>query len=517
MFVVELIVFVIFIFLYYSISIVKLVNFKASKQSVDITSSETDHSRKQLVRLILQAICSFNSIIVFIGLVSETYFFGAFVLGNSFGISIAFFICAIFILPVVKNLDPSISSPFEYLQKRYSDKVYIRVISSLAGLVFYFTFMTLYLTGSAVILGSLVPELPDWSPELIIGFVLLIGGLLGGYQQFLTVILIQMALIIIGLLVASIITLVSETNVNNSLSDIWNVAANFEKAKFVKTEINFATRYTIWNQMFSLPLPWCVMHLFTLKNFKQIRQMKNIKTGRMVLLFSIPVVILANFIPVISGIMCFIFFIDIYPFKLDTLKNKNQIATYWIIFTLGETVPWLTGVVFASLIANSLIQHSTGMNACANVIINDQIKPIFRIRNSTFKYENRLRIFLVVFLEISSIALSRLINYLGNSLISLFYWINNAINAPFFGLLLLAFFNPYSNHFGASISFVLCLGITSWLAIGSIMYNRADNIKNARTFLNLNKTFVHTVNLSRFEPQPTEHIIYQSYSIATIW
>jgi hypothetical protein len=425
--------------------------------------------------------------------------------------------CAIFILPIVKNLDPTISSPFEYLQKRYNDKVYIRLISSLAGLIFYFAFMTLYLVGSAVILGSLVPELPDWSVELIIGFVLLIGGLLGGYQQYLTVILIQMGLIIVGLLVASIITLVSQTNEHISFSDLWHIAADLEKAKFIKTEVNFATRYTIWNQMFSLPLAWCVMHLFTLKNFKQARQMKNIKTGRIVLLFSIPLVIVANLIPIISGVMCFIFFIDIYPFKLNILKNKNQIATYWIILTLGKTVPWLTGIVFASLIANSLIQHSTGMNACANLIINDQIKPILKIRNSTLAQEAHLRAFLIVCLEIGSIGLSRLINFMGNSLISLFYWMNNAINAPFFGLLLLAFFNPYSNHVGASLSFVLCLGITSWLAVGSIVYNRVDNIKNAKTFLKLNKSFIHTVNLSQIEPKSTEHIVYRSYSVATIW
>ena len=42
----------------------------------------------------------------------------------------------------------------------------------------------------------------------------------------------------------------------NALSSYWNQAKNNSRLNFIISSSDLTVRYTVWNQLFSLPIPW---------------------------------------------------------------------------------------------------------------------------------------------------------------------------------------------------------------------------------------------------------------------
>ncbi len=62
------------------------------------------------------------------------------------------------VVPLMVTLEDDIKTPYQYFERRYGNKKYVRAITATFGMIFYFSFLTLYLWGCANLLTTLIPQ-----------------------------------------------------------------------------------------------------------------------------------------------------------------------------------------------------------------------------------------------------------------------------------------------------------------------------------------------------------------------
>ena len=160
-----------------------------------VLSKLANKSSLKTAILVINSYSSFNSIIAFVGIVTETYLYGATVMLNYLSVSLGY-VFAFFILePFFYDLDNKIVTPWEYLEQRYKSKL-IRITSTIVSMFFYFSFITMHLWGAATILSTVFMDLPFWVSCLIIGIFSISGSIFGGYNQLAGINCFQLILLI---------------------------------------------------------------------------------------------------------------------------------------------------------------------------------------------------------------------------------------------------------------------------------------------------------------------------------
>ena len=455
----------------------------------------------------------FNSVFILVGLITETYLYGGRVVGNLISMSIGYILAFTILNPFFYNLDKDIKSPYQYLEKRYDNKT-IRIISALVGLLFHLLFISLQLWGCATILATIFPKLKLWIAILTIGSISTISSLFSGLKQSVKVSILQFILTMLGIISALVISF--SYNQMHSPAQLWEIADKFHRRNFIYVDTDLRTKYTIFNQLFSLPIPWCAVHAIYMPNFTKYRSISSKIKSKMILISHLPVMLLVNGSFIFSGIACFVYFYNCDPIFTNEVINKNQIATLWILKSLSKQLPSIAGFCLASVIYFSMSQYSIGISLGAKLIINEILNPIKSNKLSNFKIKI-FKIGLSLVIGILTFTISIRFQYAKNSIISLFYVINNSINSPTLGLFILSMCNPYANWFGATLAFVCNLSITLWLALGSVAFS---NLKiqefPPNTFGCLNETF-SSYSIMNVDFYPKNQTLFYLYSISAIW
>ena len=205
---------------------------------------------------LLNPYLSFNSVLIFIGMISEAYLYGSILFGNLVGIAISYIYSTLLLRFFFYDLDKSIKSPYEYLQKRFRDSVVIRATCAFAAIFFHYSFITLQLLCCAVVFKTVYPELVHlWQSVLILGIYSMFGAYLHGFRQTFKQNFIQFFLYISGVICAIFITFFAHTK-NRSPSELWDIAYQFNRLNFFQIDKDLRTKHAILNQTLSLPLPW---------------------------------------------------------------------------------------------------------------------------------------------------------------------------------------------------------------------------------------------------------------------
>jgi Na+/proline symporter len=197
---------------------------------------------------------SFNSVMVFIGLTTQVYLYGVKLFCNLFAITIAFIIVGLTIQPFLYDLDKSIKTPYEYLEKRYKSKL-IRILSALAGFLFLISFFSLFLCSIGLIIGTLFHETVElWTSIVIFGVFSLIASTLGGFNQSVKSTSMQFLMYFIGIVIA--LTSTFFYNKKSTVKEIGTILAKHGRASIFDTHVDLHTRYSTISQLISLPIPW---------------------------------------------------------------------------------------------------------------------------------------------------------------------------------------------------------------------------------------------------------------------
>ena len=518
---------------------------KLAQQATTLTENQTMFSEqkrpeaakkkfdlKTYTKKIINYTVGFNSSFLIVGSMSESYFYSITMVGNIISVTLGFVYAFLIVHPFMYSLDAEIKTPYQYFEKRYRNK-HVRSISAMMGMFFYFSFLTLYLWGCTILLCTLIPDMPFWLATLIIGVYSLLGSSIGGFQQTTIINATQFLTVVAGLITAMVLTI---NKSKNSLDELWNFAYLNERTNFFEMRTNIKIRYTLLNQMISLPMPWCAVHSLLLPNFIRYRSIEGKYKSRFLMVSNFPVMILVNFVILLSGgFLCYLFFYGCDPFRAEKILNKNQTGTYWLYLILSEYAPALTGVLFSSIICFSVVQHSSGIALCANTIVDETIRPFWSCAYLSEGACKRVKLALTICLSVLSIMYSMSFQFARNTMLSLFFLFNNSTNSPILGLFLLSAFNPYANAFGAITGFVTNLLLNYWFASGSLIIAKEfptdTALCNSNTYLNNFENFDFS-NLTYFSSKLIPPVnssllhdyylynypaIYYIFSIPAIW
>lgn len=491
----------------------RIKNSNESKSALKNEPTTKSNETLKTLKFILNSYASFNSIVICIGFISETYLYGGRLLMNLVSVSIGYLVAFFILHPVVYRLKSS-RTPFEYLQHRYRDNRLIRVIAALCGILFYLLFMSLHLWGCSIVLSTILPQIPYlFISTIVIGAYGTIGSIFKGFNQSITINIIQIVLLLSGLISALVITFNSNKN-NKTAGDLWEIAGLYNRRNFIEQSGDLRTRYTVWNQVFSLPIPWCTIHILMQPNFTKYRAIKGNAKSRFILISHLPVMFLINTLFVFCGIAAFVFYYDNDPISSKRVENKNQIAILWLIESLDLYLPSLAGFSLAALFANGIQVYSVGIWACSNSFLNDVLGELVKQKTKIIK-----AICCCLFGALS-IVLSFLFKYAKNSILSLFFLFSNSLNSPILGLFLLSMFNPKANHVGALLAFIINLAINLWLALSSVAFSNLKNQEFTPLVFNSvgnQSALVTNTTIANDEYYPKDQILFYLYSISSIW
>jgi hypothetical protein len=251
---IDQIIFFLMVGIYFTITIFTKIKDSFRKSSLKQIDLEKDKegtkskNKYENFKFILNSYFSFNSVVIGIGFITETYLYGGRLLLNLLSVSIGYLIAFLIVHPVIYNLDKKIKSPYEYLQYRYGDRKSIRYIAASVGIFFYLLFMSLHLWGCSVILSAILPQIPGlFISSIVIGVFGTLGSLFQGYVQSFKINLIQFLLLLSGLIAAIVISFTSNKD-NKSASDLWQIVSLCGRDNFIVSNGDLITRYTIWNQ-----------------------------------------------------------------------------------------------------------------------------------------------------------------------------------------------------------------------------------------------------------------------------
>jgi hypothetical protein len=109
-----------------------------------------ENQKNTFIKSVLNYCVKYNSAVLIVGGLAESYLYGIRVICNIFSILLGFLYALLFIQPFMISLKDEVHTPYEYFQKRYRNKTYVRVVVCLISQFYYFTFLTLYLWGCEV-------------------------------------------------------------------------------------------------------------------------------------------------------------------------------------------------------------------------------------------------------------------------------------------------------------------------------------------------------------------------------
>jgi hypothetical protein len=492
-------------------------NGAAVQQSIR-TMNQQSVEKVDIIKSIANAFLTCNYSVLFVGIISETYLFGSKLIINFGAVCIGYLLVFLFFLPFVYNLDKSITSPYLYLQKRYNENIFIRITSAFVGFFFYFSYITLMLWGIMIVLSTILFDLSILASGLVAGILSLIGCFIGGLEQSIKSSAIQFILLFLSI-IAALIGTIKANKYGKNLSQLWSMARKYERLNIIDTNIDLRIRYTIWNQLFSLPFPWIIVHLFTMSNFTKYRSISTLARSRALLILNAPIMLIINILLVFAGIFAFMFFYACDPLLEKSITNKNQIVPYWAIKALSESFPFVGGAMLACVFTYSLCFHSKGIVQCADTILNEMVYPLIELRSQLS--QRLLKSVLVLLLGLLSIVYAISFKFLKNSILSLYFIFAHVLNAPLLGLFILSMFNPYANAFGANLSFLINIAINVWLALGLLLFSRSKSSQELpfNTFLcNKNGSFQNMSMLAQpLVSYPKDPTLLYLYSISSIW
>ena len=457
---------------------------------------------RKYIKQIINYCVTYNSSILIVGSLSESYFYSLTMIGNILSITMGYVYAVLIVHPFTYSLEKEIKTPFQYFEKRYRSR-WIRAITAIIAMFYQFSFVTLFLWGCSLILCTLIPAIPFWVSILVLGLYSLIGSAAGGFAQATYINLAQFLIVVSVVITASILTIAKS---KNSIEELWHFAYINKRTKFFELKTNMKVRFTLLNQLVSLPFSWCALHSLNLSNFIRYRSVDGKVKSKIMLLSNLPIMVIFYIVILMSGgFLVYLFFYGCDPFKASQILSKNQTGVYWILLILGEYAPSLTGILFASVLCYSMVQHSSGVALIGNTLFEEAVKPILTGVSFTERDSKRIKLLMTISLSLISIMYAFLFSRAKNTLLSLLFLFNNSTNAPLLGLFFLSVFNKWANAFGAITGFMINLILNYWFASGAILIIKEFpsnvalcNTNNAlQNYVNFNFS-----NLSYYTPNP---------------
>lgn len=165
------------------------------------------------------------------------------------------------------------------------------------------------------------------------------------------------------------------------------------------------------------------------------------------------------------GLVIYTKYKDCDPVSAGYVKTIDQLLPLFVMDTLGS-YPGVPGLFVAGIYSASLSTVSTGLNALANVSLEDFIRPLLLPNLNDVNATRLSKILSIVFAVIcfGIIFLMDNLTHFAEIVMSLF----GLVGGPLMGIFTLGMYFPWANNKGAICGLITSVALMFWIGFGAI-------------------------------------------------
>ncbi|XP_032523465.2 sodium-coupled monocarboxylate transporter 2 [Danaus plexippus] len=435
----------------------------------------------------------------FLGFPSELVYFGSAMWETLYGMVLAFpLVCWIFI-PVYYRL--STNSVYEYLQMRFGSR-WVRRLAAATFLLRQTLNLAITVYTPSVALHAVL-ALPHWASAAALTIVAIVFNLLGGLAaairadviQTLTMVLVSGAFIIQATVQAGGPAQVISDNVEGR---------RLEFLKFTwDPTVRVDTLSALVGQMFMSVSIYGCQQTFV----QRYCSMSSEKRVKRTLLANVPAVLILFSLSWVVGMALYAVYKYCDPYMSGKIVAKDEVLPFYVQdqFTF---LPGMLGLFLGSIFNGALSFLVSNMNSLSTVTWEDFVSEAPAFKGISNKQQLTVIKIIGIIYALTIMSLSLCVGLVGG-VIEGSLLVTSATSGALLGVFLLAAIFPVANGKGALCGMIGSHFITSWMAIGRILY---VNDKKSMLPLSVQKCPNSTLSVLAHKPL----LVSQNTTIAQI-
>ncbi|XP_076825675.1 sodium-coupled monocarboxylate transporter 2-like isoform X1 [Clavelina lepadiformis] len=402
---------------------------------------------------------TFLSAVTVIAAPTEIYMFGAvsFWMGIGTGLVPLVFACCYYI-PLYFRLQ--LCSVYQYLELRF-DK-YVRKVTSALTILTMVIYMgcTMYLP--ALALSAVTPFEVEWTIALT-SLICLFYTVAGGMKAVVWADTIQAVIMLVGCLATFIRTLF----LVGGWSNVYKALEDGNRLNLFDFNLDPTLRLTSLSVLVGTSVLGCYGVCANQAVVQRHLSCKNVNEARISAIFGGVLNLLVTALCMMNGLVMYAYFKGCDPIFNGELKKPDQLAPYLVLKIFRE-YPGMTGLFVSAVYSGTLSTFSSGVNALANMLLEDFILPMKPSLKATMKLH--LSKILGILLGALVTGIAYLASSLGATVLKISLTTFGMFAGPVLGLYTMGVFLPWTNSKGALSGVLAGSLFATWVAVGGILH-----------------------------------------------
>eukprot|EP00112_Aurelia_sp_Birch-Aquarium-sp1_P003761 Seg1422.13 transcript_id=Seg1422.13/GoldUCD/mRNA.D3Y31 product="Sodium-coupled monocarboxylate transporter 2" protein_id=Seg1422.13/GoldUCD/D3Y31 len=406
----------------------------------------------------ISLLASFVSAVALMGIPSEIYTYGI-----EYFITYLSFVAMLMLSAQVYApifYQTKVTSANEYLEKRFSRGV--RLVGCILFILQYVLYLAVVIFAPSLALQA-VAGVPMAASIISTGAVCTFYTTLGGMRGVVWTDVFQACIMMLGL----IVVIVVGSNEVGGIINVLYIAQKGNRTTLFDFDPDPTVRNTFWTLVvggtFSLIPNWTTSQV-VVQRFLSASSLKSVKKA---LYYNVLFLFIFVGCCCMAGLVMYAVYADCDLRAIKIIKSNDQIIPYFVIHKLGH-LKGIPGIYVACLFSGALSTASSGLNSLTAVTLEDIVK--WRHPDISDSKATLVSKFIACGYGITVIAFAFLVSTVGSMVLQLAYSITGIIGAPNFGLFTLGMFCARANSKGAYTGVITGLILTTWIALGAIMY-----------------------------------------------
>ncbi|XP_067635505.1 putative sodium-dependent multivitamin transporter [Eurosta solidaginis] len=401
---------------------------------------------------------SFMSAVTLLGVSMENYQYGTIFVLINISYVLATPAATYLILPVFYRLKTA--SVYEYLELRFGYAT--RLCASIAYTIQMVLYMGIVLYAPALALEAVTGLNRNFS-IVTVGAVCTFYATLGGMKAVLITDIFQSLLMFVSIFSVIICATIKA----GSWGEIWRVADEGVRIKFLDFRIDPTVRHTWWTQIIGGMATYLSLYGVNQTQVQRLLSVRNLKSSQAALWWNLPILMVLSCSTCFSGLCIYYYYKDCDPLLQGRISSRDQLMPLFVVDTMAD-IPGLSGLFVAGIFSASLSTISSVISSLAAVTTEDYIKPLLLWKTKKPLRDSKSTWFSKLFNLIYGAACIGLAFLTGSltGVLQAALSIFGIVGGPLLGLFTLGMYFTSVNQKGAITGLVTSLAFSFWIGFG---------------------------------------------------
>lgn len=349
--------------------------------------AEQKETRTNFIMLIISLVMGFQTTISIVGLPLEFYTYSFKSLQMILCLALAPIIMAYFFVPFLYKIKSA--SLYDYFTDKFDGHLTVKYFTILIAVSFQFLFASCVLFSTAISILQIVPdnlEVELWQVCAVIGLLSAVLAFFGlqsvvwaNFVQYVIMVACMVTFIFLGIInyESQETQEVGRSRFSAGFWSMWSTTQSTQRNKIFIFKENLRERYTFWNCLIGLMFNTIPSYCLTQQSFMRIKQAKNAKSAKYLLLSIAPFGMANLSLLLLFGYVIFSYFAKCAdPLALNLVANQSQLLTKFLTQFYDKYVG-LLGLYIALLLSSSIGTLSSVLAALAVTLKEEVFKKIF--------------------------------------------------------------------------------------------------------------------------------------------